>query len=92
MIVELAIQLETNPNFQNWAWYLGAYFQYQIALLLATEVYFRPQSRDADRIWSCLDYVFSMDRRLPPETKAFLFRIFINQNKNQIIIQNGMLI
>ncbi|KAI1382071.1 hypothetical protein F4677DRAFT_439875 [Hypoxylon crocopeplum] len=70
MIVELAIQLETNPNFQDWSWYLGAYFQYQIALLLATEVYFRPQSRDAERIWSCLDYVFSMDRRLPPEAKA----------------------
>ncbi|KAI1415912.1 hypothetical protein F5Y13DRAFT_155645 [Hypoxylon sp. FL1857] len=70
LIVELAIQLETNPNFQEWAWYLGAYFQYQVALLLATEVYFRPQSREADRIWSCLDYVFSMDRRLPPEAKA----------------------
>ncbi|KAI1385031.1 uncharacterized protein F4822DRAFT_433559 [Hypoxylon trugodes] len=70
MIVELAIQLETNPNFRDWAWYLGAYFQYQIALLLATEVYFRPQSHHADRIWLCLDYVFNMDRRLPPETKA----------------------
>lgn len=70
MIVELAIQLETNRNFENWVWYLGAYFQYQIALLLATEVYFRPQSRDADRIWSCLDYVFDMDRRLPPEAKS----------------------
>ncbi|KAI2629854.1 hypothetical protein GGR54DRAFT_282082 [Hypoxylon sp. NC1633] len=70
MIVELAIQLETNPNFRDWAWYLGAFFQYQVALLLATEVYFRPQSREADRIWSCLDYVFGMDRRLPPEAKA----------------------
>ncbi|OTB06691.1 hypothetical protein M426DRAFT_106287 [Hypoxylon sp. CI-4A] len=70
MIVELAIQLETNPIFRDWAWYLGAYFQFQIALLLATEVYFRPQSRDADRIWTCLDYVFNMDRRLPPEAKA----------------------
>ncbi|KAI1828115.1 hypothetical protein F4861DRAFT_243943 [Xylaria intraflava] len=70
MVVELAIQLETNPLFQDWAWYLGAYFQYQIAMLLATEVYFRPQSREADRIWSCLDYVFGMDRKLPPETKS----------------------
>ncbi|KAI0841967.1 hypothetical protein F5Y06DRAFT_292790 [Hypoxylon sp. FL0890] len=70
LIVELAIQLETNPNFHHWAWYLGAYFQYQVALLLATEVYLRPQSREADRIWTCLDYVFSMDRRLPPEAKA----------------------
>ncbi|KAI0898216.1 hypothetical protein F4806DRAFT_350788 [Annulohypoxylon nitens] len=70
MIVELAIQLETNPIFHEWAWYLGAFFQYQVALLLATEVYFRPQSREADRIWTCLDYVFNMDRRLPPEAKA----------------------
>ncbi|KAK9770642.1 hypothetical protein AB5N19_05354 [Seiridium cardinale] len=70
LICELAIQLETNPSFQEWAWYLGAYFQYQIALLLATEVYFRPMSREADRIWACLDYVFGMDRRLPPEVKG----------------------
>lgn len=70
LICELAIQLETNQSFQQWAWYLGAYFQYQIALLLATEVYFRPMSREADRIWACLDYVFSMDRRLPPEVKG----------------------
>ncbi|KAI0136580.1 hypothetical protein BJ170DRAFT_677453 [Xylariales sp. AK1849] len=70
LIVELAIQLETNPTFKEWAWYLGAYFQYQIALLLATEVYFRPQSPEADRIWTCLDYVFGMDRRLPPEVKG----------------------
>jgi hypothetical protein len=70
LICELAIQLETNQSFRNWSWYLGAYFQYQIALLLATEVYYRPQSREADRIWACLDYVFGMDRRLPPEVKG----------------------
>ncbi|KAI1813586.1 hypothetical protein GGS20DRAFT_471314 [Poronia punctata] len=70
MVVELAIQLETNQLFRDWAWYMGAYFQYQIALLLATEVYFRPQSREADRIWSCLDYVFGLDRKLPPEAKS----------------------
>ncbi|KAI0409752.1 hypothetical protein F4802DRAFT_604405 [Xylaria palmicola] len=70
MVIELAIQLETNPLFQDWAWYLGAYFQYQIAILLATEVYFHPQSREADRIWGCLDYVFGLDRKLPPEAKS----------------------
>lgn len=70
MVVELAIQLETNPLFQDWAWYLGAFFQYQIALLLATEVYYCPQSREADRIWSCLDYVFGLDRQLPADTKS----------------------
>ncbi|KAI0482984.1 hypothetical protein GGR56DRAFT_670803 [Xylariaceae sp. FL0804] len=70
MVVELAIQLETNPTFRGWSWYLGAYFQYQIALLLATEVYFRPGCREAERIWSCLDYVFGMDRKHPPEGKG----------------------
>ncbi|KAI0548303.1 hypothetical protein F4679DRAFT_325810 [Xylaria curta] len=70
MVIELAIQLETNLLFRDWAWYLGAYFQYQIAILLATEVYFHPQSREAERIWSCLDYVFGLDRKLPPETKS----------------------
>ncbi|KAI1118803.1 hypothetical protein F5Y14DRAFT_446616 [Nemania sp. NC0429] len=70
MVIELAIQLETNPMFHDWAWYLGAYFQYQIAILLATEVYFRPQNREADRIWSCLDYVFGLDRKMPSETKC----------------------
>ncbi|GAP86162.1 putative fungal specific transcription factor domain-containing protein [Rosellinia necatrix] len=70
MVIELAIQLETHPLFQDWAWYMGAYFQYQIAILLATEVYFRPQNREADRIWACLDYVFSLDRKLPPEAKS----------------------
>ncbi|KXJ95540.1 hypothetical protein Micbo1qcDRAFT_217252 [Microdochium bolleyi] len=70
LIAELAIQLETNPNFGQWKWYLGAYFQYQIALLLATEVYFNPRSREAGRIWFCLDYVFSLDPRLTPEAKS----------------------
>ncbi|KAI1082742.1 hypothetical protein F5B20DRAFT_577820 [Whalleya microplaca] len=85
-IVELAIQLETNGVFQDWAWYLGAYFQYQIALLLATEVYFRPQSGEADRIWSCLDYVFGLDRRLPPEAKGLQVLSEI-QNKTAIYMR-----
>ncbi|KAI1312520.1 hypothetical protein F5Y03DRAFT_390864 [Xylaria venustula] len=70
MVIELAIQLETNPLFQDWTWYIGAYFQFQIAILLATEVYFHPQSREADRIWSCLDYVFGLDRKVPQATKC----------------------
>ncbi|KAI8153633.1 Bikaverin cluster transcription factor bik5 [Colletotrichum sp. SAR 10_70] len=70
MIIEISIQLETAPPYQDWAWYLGAYQQFQIALLLATEVYYRPQSREAPRIWNCLDYVFQTDRTLPPEIKG----------------------
>jgi hypothetical protein len=70
MIVEISIQLETDHLFREWSWYLGAYSQYQIALLLAVEVYYRPQNREAARIWSCLDYVFGLDRNLPPEAKG----------------------
>ncbi|KAI1459095.1 hypothetical protein F4805DRAFT_456178 [Annulohypoxylon moriforme] len=70
MMIEVAIEFETNPNFHEWVWYLGAFFQYQVALLLATEVYFRPQSPQADRIWGCLNHVFSLDRGLPREAKA----------------------
>ncbi|KAI0020173.1 hypothetical protein F4780DRAFT_383284 [Xylariomycetidae sp. FL0641] len=70
MVVELAIQLETNPLFREWSWYLGAYFQYQVALLLATEVYFRPHTKEADRIWSCLDFVFGLDRKLSCDVKS----------------------
>ncbi|KAI1637980.1 hypothetical protein F4809DRAFT_287311 [Biscogniauxia mediterranea] len=83
MVVELSIQLETNPLFHDWSWYLGAYFQYQVALLLATEVYFRPQSREVDRIWSCLDYVFGLDRKLPPEAKGIQLLADI-QNKTAV--------
>ncbi|KAI0395049.1 hypothetical protein F5Y17DRAFT_424999 [Xylariaceae sp. FL0594] len=70
MVIELGMQLETNQAFKDWAWYVGAYFQYQIALLLATEIHYRPDSSEADRIWTCLDYVFGMDRKVPRETKS----------------------
>ncbi|GKT82971.1 LOW QUALITY PROTEIN: fungal specific transcription factor domain-containing protein [Colletotrichum tofieldiae] len=70
MIIEISIQLETDPSFHEWSWYLGAYQQFQIALLLATEIYYRPQNQEAHRIWACLDYVFNTDRSLPPEIKG----------------------
>jgi hypothetical protein len=70
MMVEISIQLENDRAFRDWAWYFGAFTQYQIALLLAIEVYFRPQNREAARIWACLDYVFNLDRALPPDIKS----------------------
>lgn len=72
MICEIGIQLETVPEFQTYKWYAGAYHQYQIALILATEIYYRPQSLEASRIWACLDYVFRLDSNLPPEAKGML--------------------
>lgn len=70
MIIEISIQLETDPHFQDWAWYIGAYQQFQIALLLATEIYYRPDNKEADRIWPCLDYVFNLDPNMPREQKG----------------------
>lgn len=70
MILEIGIQLETDPLFHLWAWYCGAYHQFHVALLLASEVYVHPDHVDADRVWPCLDYVFKTDRSLPPERKC----------------------
>ncbi|AEO53530.1 hypothetical protein MYCTH_98955 [Thermothelomyces thermophilus ATCC 42464] len=69
LIIEIAIRLESNPMFRGWAWYLGAYQQYQIALLLATEIYYRPNRREAERIWPCLDWVFRLDPNAPRQQK-----------------------
>ncbi|KAK4142338.1 uncharacterized protein C8A04DRAFT_13290 [Dichotomopilus funicola] len=70
MIIEIAIRLESNPMFRSWAWYQGAYQQYHIALLLATEVYYRPNDRAAERIWPCLDWVFQLDPNTPRVQKS----------------------
>lgn len=61
MIIELAIQLDTNPAFRLWRWYAGAYQQYQAALILVTEIYYHPAHKEAQRIWTCLDYVFELN-------------------------------
>lgn len=83
MIIEIGIQLETNPAFAPLVWYSGAYHQWQIAMLLATEIYYNPDNAEADRIWGCLDYVFNTDRRLPAETKV---RIILGE----IVQKTGM--
>lgn len=70
MIVEIAIQIENDRLFRDWVWYFGAYVQYQVALLLATEAFSAPNGRDSARIWACLDYVFSLDRQMPSELKT----------------------
>lgn len=70
MIVEIGIQLETDALYRPWTWYRGAYQQYQIAFLLAAELYRNPDNADADRVWGCLDYVFNTDRSLPRASKT----------------------
>jgi hypothetical protein len=69
-IIGTAIKLESGAMFRDWTWYLGAYQQYQIALLLATEVYYRPNAREAQKIWPCLDWVFNLDPNQPRAEKS----------------------
>lgn len=69
-IIEIAIQLDTSPAFHLWRWYSGAYQQYQASLILATEMFYHPNHREANRIWACLDYVFSLDHNLTNEEKG----------------------
>ncbi|EFQ99096.1 hypothetical protein MGYG_02110 [Nannizzia gypsea CBS 118893] len=57
-LLEDAIELETAPDLQPWAWYSGAFNQYHVAFLILIEVWAYPMRKEADRIWRCLDYVF----------------------------------
>ncbi|ROW18047.1 hypothetical protein VPNG_00338 [Cytospora leucostoma] len=70
MIIEIAIQLDTDPAFRPWRWYSGAYQQYQSSLILATEMFYHPNHKEANRIWACLDYVFGLDSHLPNDGKG----------------------
>jgi hypothetical protein len=70
--MEDAIQLETAPDLQLWAWYTGAYQQYHTAFLLLVEVFSYPMRREADRIWNCLDYIFETNPAHPRAQKARL--------------------
>lgn len=71
-VLEDAIELETSPVLERWAWYSGAYQQYHTALLLVLEVYAYPMRKEADRIWRCLDYVFELPTDLSRDQKARL--------------------
>lgn len=70
VIIELAMQFDTNPDFRLWRWYGGAYQQYQAGLILATEMFYHPNHKDASRIWACLDYVFALECNMPTEEKG----------------------
>jgi hypothetical protein len=57
-LLEDAIELETAPELQPWAWYASAYQQYHTAFLLLAEVFYYPKHNEGDALWACLDYVF----------------------------------
>ncbi|KAK0118870.1 hypothetical protein ONS96_011950 [Cadophora gregata f. sp. sojae] len=68
--IEMAVALETIPDIRPWSWYGGAYQQYHTAFLLLMEIYVYPQRKEADRIWTCLDYIFETDPSLPRRVKG----------------------
>lgn len=68
--IEMAVALETIPSLKSWSWYGGAYQQYHTAFLLLMEIYVYPQRKEADRIWTCLDYIFETDTSLPRREKG----------------------
>ena len=68
--LEMAILLETEPELKPWAWYGGALNQYHTAFLLLMEVFTHPYRAGADRMWTCLDYVFECDPAEPRASKG----------------------
>lgn len=68
--IEMAVLLETVPDFRPWAWYGGALNQYHTAFLLLMEVYVYPHRKEADRIWACLDYIFECEPRESRQVKG----------------------
>jgi hypothetical protein len=88
VIIEIAIELETNPAYREWSWSIGAYQQFQIALLLATELFYRPKARESDRIWQCLDYVFNMGNvDLSRDVKI---RLILGEIQGKTAVYSGM--
>lgn len=62
--------METSPKLDPWAWISGAHQQYHYALLLCMEIFALPNLPDANRIWTCLDYVFEVPPHLTQEQKS----------------------
>lgn len=68
--MEAAIELETSPDLRPWAWYTGAHQQYHYGLLLLLEMFAFPMRKEADRIWTCLDYIFEVPPHLSRDQKG----------------------
>jgi len=68
--MESAIELETSPTLNPWAWYAGAIQQYHYALLILIEIYAFPMRKEADRIWACLDYIYEVPPGMSREQKG----------------------
>ena len=56
--LESGAALETSASSQQFAWYAGAYQQYDSVLLLLIERYKNPKLKHSDRIQRLIDYIF----------------------------------
>ena len=68
--LEASIQLETDPTLRLWSWHHGAIQQYHTALLLMIEIFAFPYRKEANRIWTCLDYIFEIPPGMTREQKG----------------------
>ena len=80
-LLENSMEIETSLVTRPWAWYAGAYQQYQTAFLLLVEVFAYPMRKEADRIWHVLDYVFEVPPGLERERKA---RLIITEIRDRL--------
>ncbi|RDL34637.1 uncharacterized protein BP5553_07765 [Venustampulla echinocandica] len=68
--LETAMAVGTLPELHNYEWYTGALTQHHTAFLLLLEIYIAPHRKEADRIWTCLDWIFECDITETRRTKA----------------------
>ena len=81
-LLEYAMEIETSPVLEPWAWYASAYQQHHTALLLILELFAFPMRKEADRIWKCLDYVFEVPTHLSRDQKARLILTELRDKMN----------
>ncbi|KAI9694292.1 MAG: hypothetical protein M1820_009051 [Bogoriella megaspora] len=85
--IEHAVAVDTHPSLAPWRWYSGALQQYQTAVLLLFEVYAYPMRKEADRIWSCLDYIFDIPLTLTRDQKA---RLVMGELSNRMKVYHSL--
>lgn len=69
-LLESAVKLDIDPQFESFRWYSTALQQWHTAFLLLVEVFVFPNRKEADRIWSIIDHVFEPDLSLTRVQKA----------------------
>ncbi|RDW83610.1 Zn(II)2Cys6 transcription factor [Aspergillus mulundensis] len=79
--LEVAMELDSAPEFKQWAWYTPAFHQYHIAVLFMIEVMRFPRRREASRIWRCLDFIYEE----PLSTSAIAPLAVLNPTIDQVI-------